>query len=224
MGSTRLPGKVLLNLPCESNIPSIMHTVNRVRKSDRIDELVVATTHSTRDDIILDLMLVNDVVVFRGSEDDVLSRYYHAAKKNEFDVVVRITADCPCVDYNIIDSMIDLHICSDADFTSNVFPRSFPKGFDIEIINFSSLCYVYEFAKTKSDREHVLTYVYKDGNKDRFNIQNYRALDDITRPEYRVVLDTKEDYINLCDIFDNLYENNNYFDVSEVVQLLDKRF
>ncbi|MGL5099740.1 MAG: cytidylyltransferase domain-containing protein, partial [Fusobacteriaceae bacterium] len=108
--SSRLPNKVLLKLPYGENKIVLEQVIDRVRKSKKIDEIVIATTVNESDNQIQKVCEKNNIKFYRGSEDNVLSRYYEAAKENGADLVMRITSDCPCIDFEILDKLIEKHL------------------------------------------------------------------------------------------------------------------
>ena len=128
MTSTRLPKKVLLSLPEGSNVTVLEQVVKRVRQIRQVDEIIVATTVLPTDDPIVGLAHKVGFKVYRGSEEDVLGRYYEAAKQANADHVVRITSDCPCVDINIISDVIQAHLETKSDYTSNTLNPKDPLG------------------------------------------------------------------------------------------------
>ena len=134
--STRLPGKVLKELPLGSGITALGQMIRRLKKSQKIDEIIVATTEEKSDDAIVQVAEKENVKYFRGSLTDVLGRYYLAAKENRLDIVVRITGDCPCIDPQIVDLVIERHLGEKGDMTSNVVKRSYPDGLDVEVLSF----------------------------------------------------------------------------------------
>ena len=127
MGSTRLPGKVLKNLKGK---PILDYVIERLRLSKNIDDIVLAIPTKDKDDVLEEYAKEKNLNYFRGSEDDVLGRYYHAAKEYGADVVVRITSDCPLIDAEIVDSVIKKHVEGNFDFTANVLVRTYPRGLD----------------------------------------------------------------------------------------------
>ena len=220
-GSTRLPEKVLLDLPCGSGIPVLQQVVSRCRRSKYASEIIVATTNNPSDDRIVELVERLKVKIFRGSETDVLERYYKAAKKYELDVVVRITADCPCVDAEIIDLLIEKHLDSGADYTSNTLQRTFPHGLDVEIIEFRALEIAHYECKNPKMREHVTMYIYS--NPQQFKCENVKAPAELTLPELRITLDDRRDYILLCSIYDYLYVTHRNFSWKEIIELVRQK-
>lgn len=160
-GSTRLPRKVLMDL---GGMPMLQHVVRRVRLARSIDEVVVATTTSSDDDDVAALGAGLDVRVFRGSEEDVLSRYRGAAAAAAAEVVVRVTADCPLLDPGVIDRVVD-QLCASpdaADYASNVVERTFPRGLDVEALFVDTLERVDRRARSASAREHVTYYILRE--------------------------------------------------------------
>ena len=170
VGSTRLPGKVLKRI-CGKTI--IQHVVDRVKKSNTVDKVFVATTHKVED-----LALIKECVdagynIFCGSEHDVLDRYYQLAKLERPDTIIRITSDCPVIDPAIIDLVVSEHLDNNADYTCNTMITPFPDGQDVEVFSFDVLKKAWQKAKTKNDREHVTPFILKDKSLKKFNFCNF---------------------------------------------------
>jgi len=219
VGSSRLRGKVLLKLPYEGEKTVLEHVIERVKRAKTINEVIVATTTNEEDEKIVRIAEGLGVKTFRGSEKDVLSRYYYTAKEHKLDIVVRITSDCPCIDPTIIDKAVKRHLENNADYTRTV---GFPRGFDVEVISFKALEVAHKEATKDFEREHVCPYIYKTA-PERFKITYFYAEEEINHPEIRVTLDTEEDYALLCCVFDTLYKKNPLFGVYEVVELFRKK-
>ena len=130
MASTRLPGKMLADIDGQ---PMLWHVVNRTRRSSLVDRLIVATSVNSGDDPIVQFCARNNIDCFRGSEDDVLDRFYQAAKYYKAKTIVRITGDCPLIDPIIVDKVISLFINSKADYTANNEKNPYPDGLDVEV-------------------------------------------------------------------------------------------
>jgi spore coat polysaccharide biosynthesis protein SpsF len=159
VGSTRLPGKVLMHV---AGAPLLAHVVDRTRRARRVDEVVVATTTQPGDDSIERLALARGWPVTRGSEDDVLDRFVQAARVHDAGVVVRITADCPLMDPTIIDDVIDAYAAGDWDYASNTLDeRTYPRGLDVEVIGRDALERAWRDDADPARREHVTPYVYR---------------------------------------------------------------
>ena len=220
--STRLPEKVLKPLPYGSDITVLQQVIRRVKKSKSIEDIIIATTTEAEDDKIVEIAKKENVKFFRGSKEDVLSRYYYAAKENKADVVVRITSDCPCIDWNIIDRCVDRHLQLKSDYTSNCIERTFPHGLDVEVISFNALEEAFLKADKKYEREHVCPYIHTT-HKDKFILTNVIAEKDERGEDIRVTVDTIEDYTLLCAAFDYLFYENKFFDVKDIVRLFEKK-
>jgi spore coat polysaccharide biosynthesis protein SpsF len=168
MGSTRLPGKVMMKI--QNNNTMIDFVIHQLQFSKTLNKIIVATTTLSEDDKIINLLDQKKIEFFRGSEKDVLSRYYECAKSYSLDVIVRITSDCPLIDPQIVDQLIEKFLECNCDFVSAGFPRTFPQGSaDIEVFSFRTLKKVWLEAKKPSDREHVCTYIYN--NPEKFKIK-----------------------------------------------------
>ncbi len=212
MGSTRLPGKVMLNILGK---PVLWHVVNRVSKARLIDGLIVATTVNSEDDILVEFCKSNGVLVFRGSEKDVLDRYYQCAKEYNIKDTVRITADCPLHDPNVIDKVIKEYLGGDCDYACNTIEYSFPDGFDVEIFSFTALEDAWKNAKLTSEREHVTPYIRKNEKfrkKNVFSNKKYLL--------YRCSLDHPEDYEFIKRIYEGIGREMFYID--DVINYLRK--
>ncbi|BDB54710.1 hypothetical protein GENT5_10150 [Flavobacterium ammoniigenes] len=214
-GSTRLPDKVFLEL---SNKPLLEHVVNRLKKSDLLQEIIIATTDLPDDNLIQTWANSNNISVFRGSENNVLERYYEAAKKYQIDVIVRITADDPFKDYRLVDEAVRVLIDNKLDFVCNNNPVSFPEGLDVEVLTFNALEVSYNNVISDFDKEHVTQYIHK--NKDKFNIANIQNEKDLSF--HRWTLDTIEDYQFAQKIYSELYKEGYVFLREEVLELLEK--
>ncbi len=201
-GSTRLPGKVLLKLAGKTMLSQV---IERVKRAKKIDEIIIATTTSKKDEVVIKIAKAENVKFFSGNENDVLDRYYNAAKKFEADIIARITSDCPLIDPKIIDNTIELFEKEKADYASNVFERTFPRGLDVEIFSFKALEKAWKEAKENVYREHVTSYIY--GNPKMFKLASLTAEKKFFAPELRFCVDTKEDFELMKKIYDKLYRN-----------------
>lgn len=222
VSSTRLPEKVLLNLPFDTYITVLQQVIRRVQKSKKVNEIIIATTTDTDDDKIIKIAEKEQVKWFRGSKEDVLSRYYFVAKEAKSDIIVRITSDCPCIDWKIMDKCIKKHIEEKADYTSNNLERTFPHGLDVEVFNFDILEEAYQKADKQYEREHVCPYFYKT-MKDKFKIVNVSANDDERGEDIRITLDTPEDYALLCAVYDYLFWEKEYFGLKDILKLFGEK-
>ena len=220
--STRLPNKVLKELPYGSSITVLEQVIKRLNKSQKLNEIIIATTEELEDDEIVKIADKRDVKWFRGNKENVLSRYYFAAKKNNIDIVVRIMSDCPCIDPEIIDLVINEHIKRVADYTSNSsLVRTYPHGLDVDVFNFNALEKAYKNAEKDYEREHVIPYIYR--NPHIFKVNQVKAPQELYAPDIRIVLDTEEDYALLCAVFDYLYPRNEYFNAYDITKLFEEK-
>ncbi|MBL7931350.1 MAG: glycosyltransferase family protein [Bacteroidia bacterium] len=158
-GSTRLPGKVLKTIGKQTLLDIHIH---RILKSNKIDKLLIATTLDKADDAIEKIAAEHQLPCYRGSTNDVLDRFYQAAIKYNPEWIVRITSDCPLIDANLIDEVIDMALKTNSDYASNVLEPTFPNGTDVEVFKFSALETAWKNATLKSDREHVTPYIYRN--------------------------------------------------------------
>jgi spore coat polysaccharide biosynthesis protein SpsF len=218
MSSTRLPGKVLLDL---GGRPVLERMVERVRAAKTIDEIIVATTVDPSDNPIVALCQNMQVAVFRGSLPDVLDRYYKCALAHKADVVVRLTGDCPLIDPELIDEVVHGLYDPLMDFSCNRLPppfsRTYPIGLDVEACTFAALEIAWHNATEKHDREHVMPYLYeKPGRFKVIQLQN-----DEDYGNMRWTLDTPEDLILLREVITRL-GNRNDFAWEEVLELFLK--
>lgn len=214
MGSSRLPDKVLKDL---AGKPVLWHVVNRVKKSKLINEVVVATTYRKEDLAIVEYCASQRTAVYVGSDEDVLERYYQAARLYKPVNVVRVTADCPLIDAKVIDTVIQEHLKSDCDYTSNTLEDTFPDGLDCEVFKFTALEQACQNAKLVSEREHVTPYIRK--NK---QYKKHSVTDSEDHSLERWTLDTDRDYAFLTRVFEELYKDNPEFDTNDVYALLNR--
>ena len=213
MGSSRLPGKIMLDL---AGRPVLWHVIDRVNYSKYVNKIVVATSIESKNDEVRHFCDKNSVLCFSGSEDDVLDRFYNAAINNSIsddDIIIRITADCPLIDPNIIDKTIERFLEVNADYASNTVIPTYPDGLDCEVMRFSALSKAWEDAKLKSEREHVTPYIRN--HPELFKITSIENDEDIS--SLRWTLDEKEDYQLIKLIYDELYEENNIFLMDDIL-------
>ena len=219
--STRLPEKVLKNLPFDEDITVLEQVIKRLKQSKTINEIIIATTTDENDEKIVEIAEKERVPWFKGSKDNVLERYYLAAEENSLDVIIRITSDCPCVDPDIVDMLVEHHLNSNLDYTSNTLVRTFPVGLDVEVIDFNALKKCYCNAKSDLEMEHVTMYVHNNLNS--FKTENVEASSKLYGPQIRITLDTEEDYALLCSVFDYLYKKNNFFKSEDIINLFNDK-
>ncbi len=220
--SRRLLQKVLNELPQGSGVTVLGQVIRRLKRAGRLNEIVVATTEDKEDEEIIEIAKKESVNHYRGSNRDVLARFYGAAKQNGLDVVVRITSDCPCIDPDLIDLIIHKHLYTKADYSTNTLVRTFPHGLDVEVLNFAALEKAYDEAKDMYEREHVTPFIYKN-NPHLFKIYCMEVPGGLNASDIRITIDTEEDYALLCVVFDCLYKENKFFGVKDIIELFRKK-
>ena len=220
-GSTRLPGKVMKIL--EDKLV-LQHVIERLRKSKYVRNVIICTSIFTKDDIIFNFCKENNILCFRGSEQNVLERYYETAKYFDSKYVVRVTSDCPLVDSKFIDLMIEKYFELNLNYLGPKYygNHMFPDGFNCEIFNFDLLEEAYKNANI-NEIEHVTTYIIKKYKTIEFDYPiNYQKYENIDFCKLHLSLDTPDDYILLTQIYKNVYKNNNNFVIEDVLEYLNK--
>lgn len=215
-GSTRFPNKVFADIDGK---PLIWHVVNRLRYAKLIDGIVVATTFNANDNLIEEWCKTECIECFRGSEEDVLNRYYCASVAYPSDIVVRITADDPFKEPEVVDNVITKLINENLDLVTNNYPPSYPEGLDCEAFTFKVLEDVEKNAQDAFEREHVTQYVYH--NSDKFKIANVAS--DRQLSSYRWTIDNQEDYEMVKAIYAKRKEGNTgILLMDEILEILEK--
>ena len=216
MGSTRLPGKVLREV-CGK--PLILHQIERVRDSKSLDKVIVATSNAPENDAIERFCRKHDVAIFRGSEDDVLDRFYKCAKKERLDTIVRLTADCPLTDPLVIDEAVTLYKNGRYDYVANTVPpesSTYPDGSDVEVFSIEAL----ERANRECDnphyREHVTFFFWKYDNG--FKTAQLQRDEDLS--EIRFTVDYPEDLEVIEAILKKIKGKDIYGHVNEIAGVL----
>ncbi|MGB8013856.1 MAG: aminotransferase class III-fold pyridoxal phosphate-dependent enzyme [Terriglobales bacterium] len=214
MGSTRLPGKSLAEI---EGRPMLWHVVQRVKRATLVDRVVVATSLAPADDAIENMCRENDVRCYRGSENDVLDRFYGAARGEKASEVVRITADCPLIDPEVIDRVVRRFQRGDLDYASNAMVRSYPDGLDTEIFSFAALERAWHEAGKASEREHVTPYL----RSDKFRTANVENDSMFLYQHYRWTVDEAEDLEFIRAVYKAFRERES-FGMKDVFDLIEK--
>jgi spore coat polysaccharide biosynthesis protein SpsF len=215
MGSTRLPGKVL---HMAAGKPLLQHHLERARRAKCADDTWVATTTLPGDQPIVDLCRRLGVPCFRGSEPDVLARYHGAALAAGAERIVRVTADCPLIDPQVVDAVIT-RMSADSDrpdYVSNTLIRSYPRGLDCEIFSFECLEEAHRLAVNPEEREHVTPYIYR--RPERFRLAQVVAPEDLSR--YRWTVDTPADEDLVCRLLKAALALNPTFGLEELLEVM----
>ncbi len=214
-GSTRLPGKVLKEV--DGKILLQTH-LTRLKKCKKVSEIIVATTTMNQDNIIFNKSIEMGVKAFRGSELDVLDRFYQAVKDEKADWVVRVTSDCPLIDPSLVDKVIKFAQENNVDYVSNGLIEHFPDGQDVEVFKFSALKNAWENAKLFSEREHVTPYIRNHSNgkgSDLFTSLNYPCASDYSK--IRMTVDEVEDLKLIRILIQNLGIEKSWMDYTNYI-------
>jgi len=214
MGSSRLPGKTLMEIEGESLLG---HLIERVKACKYVDDIIITTTTNEKDSEIVEFAKASDLAFYCGSEEDVLDRFYGTASQYNVETIVRVTPDCPMLDPEVTDSVISRYLNGNFDYVSNVLDRTYPDGLDTEIFSFEALEKTWKEAKLPSEREHVTPYIYRHPELFRlFNVK--KNGEDLSRMRWTV--DTEKDFKFVSMIFSKLYSPKEIFYMEDVVKLL----
>lgn len=215
MGSTRLPGKTMMPI---LGRPAIDFLLERLRISTKINDIIVATTINSEDDVIEEFCIQKDFICYRGSSADVLGRVYNAAKKYDTDIIVEVTGDCPLLDPWLIDECLEIFEKKGCDFLSNFIEQSYPPGIDVQIFSFGALDEMNKEALDERYREHVSLYMLK--NPSKFNSHNVFAPAEYFYPDWHLELDEQKDYELICKVYEKLYPTNRVFKTKDIIAAL----
>jgi len=213
-GATRLPGKVLLKV---MNKTILEYVIERVKKARRLDDVIVATTVKKEDLEIVKLVSSLGISVYCGSEEDVLDRYYQAARAFKVSHIVRITADCPLIDPRVIDRVVYDYFNTKADYCATT-EDTFPDGEDVEVFSFGTLKSAWQNANLLSEREHVSSYITK--HPEKFKLKNVMCEHQGVSFK-RWTLDREEDFQYIKIVLENLYPKNPSFSMEDILKFLE---
>jgi glutamate-1-semialdehyde 2,1-aminomutase len=213
MGSTRLPGKVLLPLRGRPLLEFLIERLKEVRRASRV---VVATSLDPRNDPIRALSERLMAPIYSGSEDDVLDRFYRAATENRLDIIVRVTGDCPLTDPDMVDQMIEKFRAGPFDYLNNIDPPTYPNGLDLEVFSFPALERAWTEARAPHHREHVTAYIREEWQAAGFRIGHVSDTQDHSSD--RLTIDYEEDYQAIQRLLEHLPER---FRLSDILAAMD---
>ena len=215
IGSTRLPGKILKKV---CGIPLLEFHIERLKQAKLVSNVIIATTTKTQDDEIEEFSTIRKIPFFRGSEDDVLSRYFETALKFHADHIIRVTSDCPLIDPAIIDRVVEQYFKSGKNYASNTLELTYPRGMDVEIFSFNTLKEMHDSATLDHEREHVTPWIRENPSFLKHNIFN----PDGNQYKHRLTVDTPDDFKVIKHIIENLYPKKNMnFTLSDIIDYLD---
>lgn len=211
--SSRLPGKVLKPILGK---PMILRQIERLSRAHEIDTLVVATSTDPSDDALADVLENEGIQVYRGSLDDVLSRFERIIKDFQPEIVVRLTADCPLTSPCVIDDVIRKFHESQVDYVSNTLRPTFPDGLDVEVTRASAILWVAENSRDPHEREHVTLGIYR--RPEQFSLLNFASTQDLGQMRWTV--DTPDDFEFVQNIYARLYPDSPKFEFQDILELL----
>jgi len=212
MGSSRLPGKVMQKI--SENKTVIDFVVDQLQESKMIEKIIVAIPDQIEDNVTYDHLISRNISTYRGSLNNVLDRFYQCANSNSSSIIIRITADCPLIDPDIVDKVIKKFIENKFDYVANTHPRTFPYGTETEVFSFNALKIAWEETDDEFDKEHVTPYFYK--NPDKFKIGNFSQK--TNQSNYRWTIDYEEDLEFARKIFSKLKP---FFSKDDVLTLVN---
>lgn len=217
MGSERLPGKVIKPILGK---PMILYTLNRLKRSKYVDEIVLATSTSEKEEPLVQVVSQSGYIAYRGEEYNVLKRYVDAYRKFGGDVIVRITGDCPLIDPQIVDNVISHYLMYDYDYVRLDVPDTFIRGFDVEVFSAEALEIAYEEVSKSNEeqyKEHVTLYMYR--NKGKFKVGHVKG-DELYNRGYRLCVDTVEDFEVVSKVYEHFKDE--YVVARDVVEFLNE--
>jgi len=229
MHSTRFPNKVISDL---GGSPLIERILQRVKKIEKIGKIIIATTKRRDDDILVEIAKLNKVEVYRGSENDLVDRYYQAVKGKKVSHILRLPADNPIPDPTEYNRLINYHLNTDNDFSSNIcnfMMNGYPDGFGVEIFTVESLKRIWKKEKRKRFREHIALnfYDYEKGKKNlkfNFKIGTVKCPKNISRPKLAFDVNYYEDYIFIKRIYEYFLPKKKNFTATDVIRWYDKKY
>jgi len=216
MSSTRLPGKVLLDIAGQ---PMLRRVVERTQRAKFVDQVIVATSEDLSDNPVSEYCSLHGIACFRGSRDDVLDRFYQTALNYPADVIVRITADCPLIDPDVIDRVVGRFLEGGLDYVTNRLRYTYPDGLDVEAFSFAALERAWREADRHAEREHVTPYLRESG---KFQTANVECEIDLSPRDLRWTVDTASDLEFVRVVYDRIGNDGNLFRLHDILQLLER--
>lgn len=215
MASSRLPGKGLKEIVGR---PMLWHIINRVEKSKYINKIIVATTKDKKDDQIEEFAIKYNIGIYRGSENDIVDRFYNAAKNYNVDIIVRIWGDCPLIDPAIIDKTMKEFLSNQADYANNFYPPTFPFGMNVEVYTFKTLEKIWKDTNDRFYREYPFEYIYEN----QISLKTIFVKNDIDLSHIHWTVDYIEDFIVVTKIYKKLYKKNKVFHMADILNVIKK--
>lgn len=198
--------------------PMLVHLIERLRRARRIDHIIIATTEMPADLILQDLAEREGAGCFRGSEDDVMARVLAAARAFGVETIVDVTSDCPLVDPDVTDAVIEHFLERGLDYASNVLRRSYPRGLDVQVYRTEALARAASLTDDRADHEHVTLFLYE--HPELFSLGNVEAAPGTELPSQRLTLDTPADFFVIRAVFESLYPKDPAFGYPAILAFL----
>jgi spore coat polysaccharide biosynthesis protein SpsF len=219
MGSTRLPGKVLLPL---AGKPLLVRMIERVQAATLCGTVIVATSTAPEDDVLADLCRDEDLLCYRGHPNDVLDRHFRAGEAVDATTVIKIPSDVPLIDPRVIDRVIRYYLAHDGhfDYVSNLHPASYPDGNDVEIMTMPALRTAWHEAARQLEREHTTPYFWENPTQFRIGNVSWETGLDYSM-SHRWTIDYQADYDFISAIYDALYSSDRHFSLDDILAYLD---
>lgn len=215
VSSTRLPGKVLKPI---MNMPMLERQIQRLKKAKSLDRFCLATSDQAEDAPLADVAKRQGIEFYRGSLNDVLDRFYQAARLLKCESIVRITGDCPLIDASVVDQVIEFFKAGHFDYASNTLKPSFPDGLDVEVMSFAALEKNWKEAILTSEREHVTPYLYK--HPELFKLGSYEGKENLS--QLRWTVDDEGDFHFVEKVYEMLGYNQEYFAMNDILNLIQE--
>jgi spore coat polysaccharide biosynthesis protein SpsF len=204
-----------------SGQPALVRLIERLKRSKYLNDIVIATTMNSTDDAVVETAKVQGVKYYRGSEEDVLLRTVEAAEATDADFIVQITSDCPLIDNETIDRVIErILVHPYIDYAANQLVRTYPLGFSVEVFRTQALRQIEQSITDQAVREHVSLYFYE--HPEQYHLSNVEAPQFLRHPEYRLTLDTEADYQLIRTIYEALYYDKPAFDLYDITRYLEQ--
>ena len=228
MGSIRLPGKSMMKL---AGVPLVGRILERVKRVEKIDEIILATTDLVEDNALVELADEYSVSCFRGSSNDLVDRYYKAAKLYQADVILRLPADNVCPEPSEYDRLIEFHLSNAKDFSSNIcnfMSNGYPDGIGIEAFTFASLEKIWNEENDLEKREHIALNYYdyindKLPSNSKFSVGTFSCPKKYSRPDIKLDVDTEDDFQRMSKMYTSLIKKSLKFTFSDVIEWFDSQ-
>lgn len=215
MDSTRLPKKALKDILGK---PMLWHIINRVKNSELIDDIIIACTNKDGDDLIEEFARKNSIKCYRGSVDDIVDRFYNAAKFAKADIIIRLWGDCPLIDPKLIEKVLKIFIKNNYDYANNFNPATYPTGMNFEIYTYKVLEKIWKETTDPFYREYPFECIYKNSGSLKILFdKNKNNLSHI-----HLTVDYEEDFEIITQIYESLYTKNRKFDLNDILNFIKK--